>query len=335
MGGTDVAEGAAILREAGIPTFAYPDTACACSTTCGATPTTSARCTRRRRCRSRRSAASSARRSTGSSTTVAAEGRTLLTEDESKAVLAAYGIPITDTRLAHDGRRGGRRRRRDRLPGRGQAAQPHDHPQDGRRRRAASTCGRRRRARRVRGDPRLGHGEGRRRALRGRDRPADDQLVRLRADRRRSPDPQFGPVLLFGMGGQLVEVFRDRALALPPLKTTLARRMIERTTIATALRGVRGRRPVDIDALGRCWCGSASSSPSSGGSPRSTSTRCSPRPSGSSRSTRGSCSTRRTSWTRDLPRLAIRPYPHAYIREIRDGPGRRSSSGRSARRTSR
>ncbi len=32
-----------------------------------------------------------------------------------------------------------------------------------------------------------------------------------------SLDPQFGPVLLFGTGGQLVEVFKDRALALPPL----------------------------------------------------------------------------------------------------------------------
>ena len=41
-----------------------------------------------------------------------------------------------------------------------------------------------------------------------------------------SLDPQFGPVLLFGTGGQLVEVFKDRALALPPLNTTLARRMM-------------------------------------------------------------------------------------------------------------
>jgi acetyltransferase len=32
-----------------------------------------------------------------------------------------------------------------------------------------------------------------------------------------SVDPQFGPVLLFGMGGTLVEVIRDRALGLPPL----------------------------------------------------------------------------------------------------------------------
>ena len=64
-----------------------------------------------------------------------------------------------------------------------------------------------------------------------------------------SIDPQFGPVLLFGMGGQLVEVFKDRALSLPPLNTTLARRMIERTQIFKALKGVRGRPPVDMANL--------------------------------------------------------------------------------------
>jgi acetyltransferase len=64
-----------------------------------------------------------------------------------------------------------------------------------------------------------------------------------------SIDAQFGPVLLFGTGGQLVEVFRDRALALPPINTTLARRMMEQTKIYRALKGVRGRAPVDLDAL--------------------------------------------------------------------------------------
>ena len=66
-----------------------------------------------------------------------------------------------------------------------------------------------------------------------------------------SIDPQFGPVLLFGLGGQLVEVFKDRALGLPPLTTTLARRMMEQTRIYTALKGVRGRDPVDLIALER------------------------------------------------------------------------------------
>ena len=64
-----------------------------------------------------------------------------------------------------------------------------------------------------------------------------------------SVDAQFGPVILFGAGGQLVEVFRDRALALPPLNTTLSRRLIEQTQIAKALRGVRGRAPVNMGVL--------------------------------------------------------------------------------------
>jgi acetyltransferase len=64
-----------------------------------------------------------------------------------------------------------------------------------------------------------------------------------------SVDAQFGPVLLFGTGGQLVEVFQDRALALPPLNVTLARRMMERTKIYAALHGVRGRKPANLAAL--------------------------------------------------------------------------------------
>jgi acetyltransferase len=64
-----------------------------------------------------------------------------------------------------------------------------------------------------------------------------------------SVDAQFGPVLLFGSGGQLVEVYRDRALALPPLNTTLAHRMMEQTRIFTALKGVRGRKPVAVTQL--------------------------------------------------------------------------------------
>ena len=70
-----------------------------------------------------------------------------------------------------------------------------------------------------------------------------------------SIDPQFGPVLLFGMGGQLVEVFKDKALALPPLNTTLARRMMETTKIYHALKGVRGRKSVDLAALEKLMVG--------------------------------------------------------------------------------
>lgn len=64
-----------------------------------------------------------------------------------------------------------------------------------------------------------------------------------------SVDAQFGPVLLFGSGGQLAEVFRDHSLALPPLNSTLARRLMERTRIYRALEGVRGRLPVNLAEL--------------------------------------------------------------------------------------
>jgi acetyltransferase len=64
-----------------------------------------------------------------------------------------------------------------------------------------------------------------------------------------STDPQFGPVMVFGLGGQLVEVLRDKTHALPPLNTTLARRMMENTRIFNALKGVRGNKPVDLEKL--------------------------------------------------------------------------------------
>jgi acetyltransferase len=62
-------------------------------------------------------------------------------------------------------------------------------------------------------------------------------------------DAQFGPVILFGSGGVMVEVYRDRALGLPPLNTTLAHRLMEQTKIFAALQGVRGRKAVNLKAL--------------------------------------------------------------------------------------
>jgi acetyltransferase len=62
-------------------------------------------------------------------------------------------------------------------------------------------------------------------------------------------DSQFGPVVLFGSGGVLVEVLEDRAVTLPPLNSVLARRLMERTKIYRAFKGVRGRDPVDVESL--------------------------------------------------------------------------------------
>ena len=62
-------------------------------------------------------------------------------------------------------------------------------------------------------------------------------------------DPIFGPVILFGQGGTAVEVIGDRAVALPPLNMSLARELIERTRIVRLLKGYRDRPAVAMDAL--------------------------------------------------------------------------------------
>ena len=62
-------------------------------------------------------------------------------------------------------------------------------------------------------------------------------------------DPVFGPIILFGEGGTPVEVIKDRAVALPPLNMNLARYLIERTRIFRELRGYRNIPPVDLTAL--------------------------------------------------------------------------------------
>jgi acetyltransferase len=62
-------------------------------------------------------------------------------------------------------------------------------------------------------------------------------------------DPVFGTVLMIGMGGVTAELFGDKALGFPPLNERLARRMIESLKIYPLLRGYRGSRPKNTDAL--------------------------------------------------------------------------------------
>lgn len=65
-------------------------------------------------------------------------------------------------------------------------------------------------------------------------------------------DPQFGPVLVFGLGGIYVEVLRDVSFRLAPIREYSAWRMVEDTKTSAILRGVRGEPPSDLDALVTC-----------------------------------------------------------------------------------
>jgi acetyltransferase len=248
MGGPDVAAGEAILNAAGIPTFPYPDTAARmfnymCSynhnlkaiyeTPVFAPPTTGSE------------------RDTVAKmiATVRAGVRTLLTELESKQVLAAYGIPTTVTIHAPTVEEAVKAATDLRYP---VVLKLHSetitHKTD-----VGGVILNLKDEAAVRGAF-----ESIRKTVTEKVGAQHFQGVTVQPMEKldgyevilgSSIDPQFGPVLLFGLGGQLVEVFKDRALGLPPLNTTLARRMMERTKIYTALKGVRGRPPVDLAGL--------------------------------------------------------------------------------------
>lgn len=64
-------------------------------------------------------------------------------------------------------------------------------------------------------------------------------------------DPQFGPVLMFGLGGVLVEVLKDVAFRIVPLTPRDARQMIREIKGFPILEGFRGQEPADLEALER------------------------------------------------------------------------------------
>ncbi|HEU0236168.1 MAG TPA: acetate--CoA ligase family protein [Candidatus Limnocylindrales bacterium] len=317
MGGAEVADGAAILREAGIPTFAYPDTACVLFNhlwryedhlrllyETPALPAASGRSERRDAVDGILAAATD-------------EGRTLLTEYESKKVLAAYGIPITDTEIAH-------------TPDEAvAAADAIGYPV------VAKLLSRTITHKTDVGGVVLNLGSAD--AVRDAFSTIRDAVARKAGEEHfegvtiqpminwtgyelivgSSPDPQFGPVLLFGAGGALVEVVRDRALALPPLNTTLARRLIEQTVISRAFGGVRGRRPIDVDVLAGVL---VRFSELVAEQPRIAEIDINPLLVSPERIIALDARVvlhGRDVADADLPRLAIRPYPRQYVREVR------------------
>jgi acetyltransferase len=250
MGGADVAAGRAILSQANIPTFPYPDTAARVFThmwrysdnlrALYETPSVASDLQRD---------AAGRRRVTGIFTTVRSAGRTLLTEIESKLVLAAYAIPTVDTRLAATV---------DEAVAAAEAigypvvlklhSETITHKTDvgGVALNLETAAAVRRAYDRVRATVTARAGAQHVLAVTVQPMVSRDGYELIVGS---SLDPQFGPVLLFGSGGKLVEVYQDRALALPPLNTTLARRMMEQTKVFVALQGVRGSAPVDLAAL--------------------------------------------------------------------------------------
>ena len=250
MGGDGVAQGTAVLNTAGIPTFSYPDTAARAFTYMW-------RYTYNLRGLYETPAlvegpevATEARLKVNAAVQeVRANGRTMLNEFEAKQLLSHYGIPVVETRIAQSGDQA--------VAIAAEIGYPvvlkllsktiaHKTDVDGVRLMLQN-------ADQVQTAYRAIHDSVSEKA--GAEH-FDGVTVQPMVKRDgyelilgSAVDAQFGPVILFGSGGVMVEVYRDRALALPPLSTTLAQRLMEQTRIYTALRGIRGRKPVNLAAL--------------------------------------------------------------------------------------
>jgi len=251
MGGPGVDAGTELLQRAGIPVFAYPDVAVQMFTYLWRSAQDLRLLYETPNLAEAEHGDVDAGRAAGIIEAARAAGRTVLSEDESKEVLAAYAIPVAETRVATD------------LDGAVAAADAIGYPV------VLKLYSHTITHKTDVGGVKLNLADAD--AVRDAFRAIGSSVAATKGAEHfegvtvqpminytgyelivgSSVDPQFGPVLLFGMGGTLVEVVRDRALALPPLTTTLARRMIERTQIYRALTGVRGRDPVDLAELER------------------------------------------------------------------------------------
>ncbi len=250
MGGAAVEEGRAILAGAGIPTYDFPDTAARAFSlmwrygdnlrSLYETPGSDALP------RVGSEAQNSVRELLLS---VQQANRTLLTEPESKQVLAAYGIPTVETKTARTAAEAVRIAETMGFPVAVKlVSETVTHKTD-----VGGVCLDVRNAAGVRHawqsieesvKEHVGSGHFLGVTVQPMIPLGGTELI-LGS----SIDAQFGPVILFGAGGRYVEIFKDRALGLPPLNATLARRLMEQTRVFEMLKGVRGQKAADLPAL--------------------------------------------------------------------------------------
>ncbi|WP_027720712.1 bifunctional acetate--CoA ligase family protein/GNAT family N-acetyltransferase [Maridesulfovibrio zosterae] len=178
------------------------------------------------------------------------EGRELLNEPESRRVLAAYGLPVVETKVALSAREaviaadeiGCPVALKIRSP---QISQPYDVggvvlDLESTEKVWESAVTMLTRVNRQRPDAYI---EGFTVQKMGRRLGAHELFISASADK------TFGPIIHFGHGGMTREVVRDQAVAMVPLNMSLARELIGRTRISRLLSGTPTQHPADIDDL--------------------------------------------------------------------------------------
>jgi len=179
------------------------------------------------------------------------EGRTVLTEIESKQVLAAAGIPVAEAHLATDAEEAAKAAKKVGFPVVIKIVSPDiTHKSDV-------------------GGVRVGLGSKKEvrqayaemlEAVREKSAAGGDARIEGVAVQAMAPagtevivgvskDPQFGHVIMFGLGGVLVEVLKDVAFRIVPLERRDARQIVREIKGYPVLEGVRGQAPADVAAL--------------------------------------------------------------------------------------
>lgn len=247
MGGADVATGETILNRSNIPTFPYPDTAVRAFNYMWRytynlrglyeTPTLSQALDSAAARAQVRDLIGKARQAGGA----------LLNEFDSKRILGAYGIPVVETRMAHDEQEAVQAAEEIGYPvviKLSSDAIAHKSKAGGVLLNISDAEGVRKGFRRIRSRVKEEFGAGSFQGITVQPMIRFDGYDVIIGC---TLDPQFGPVLLFGAGGRLLDFYPDRALALPPLTVTLARRLMEETRIYEALKNARDK--IDLAAL--------------------------------------------------------------------------------------
>ncbi|HEX5461004.1 MAG TPA: acetate--CoA ligase family protein [Steroidobacteraceae bacterium] len=180
------------------------------------------------------------------------ENRRMLTEPESKGILAMYGIPVVETRTVRDLKELGSAATAIGYPVALKILSPDiTHKSDvGGVALNLESCEELQRAaiamssrcRKMIPDARIDGFTVQKMIRRG---GAHELFAGI------ATDATFGPTILFGQGGMAVELIADRAIALPPLNARLASDLIARTRVHRLLLGYRGRAAIDMSALER------------------------------------------------------------------------------------
>jgi len=246
MGGADVTQGETILNQAGIATYRYPDAASRLfnamgrySYTLQALYETPALVDDGGHSRDRPDRVAIA----GLVDQALAEERSLLTELEAKAMLRAYGIPAVESSLATTATEAMAQAEELGWPVVVKLVSPTlTHKQQVAGVRLNLCCGQAVEAAFVDIATTITTQYGPEAFAGVTVQPMMQRQQGIELILGSSLDPQFGPVIVFGAGGSQVQLLQDSAVALPPLNTTLARRLIERTRLYPVLTG-----PGDFD----------------------------------------------------------------------------------------